>query len=88
MNLTPLKYKDFTIVTGEMNYAYRFIPRDDLDLQFTVMSDGAIHLTEYPLMEESEEPTDIFIGEVNSIEQALVLFDMINAINTSGTHGI
>lgn len=81
MNLTPLKQKGFEIVTGEETYAYIFLSRrDELDLQYTVMSNGDIHLTEYPLNED-ELCSDVFVGNVNSAEQAMVLYDTINAIN-------
>ena len=86
MNLSPLKNKGFEILTlDEVEFASRKIERDGMPLEFNVYSDGALELVEY--FQEAMEDI-IFLGDVNSPEQAIYVFDVINSINTTGKHEI
>ena len=86
MNLSPLKNKGFEIlILDEVEFASRKIERDGMPLEFNVYSDGALELVEY-FQEEMEDI--IFLGDVNSPEQAIYVFDVINSINTTGKHEI
>ena len=86
MNLAPLTNKGFNILTDEGDvYASRKIERDGMPLEFNVYSDGALELVEY--FQEAMEDI-ISLGEVNSPEQAIYVFDVINSINTTGKHEI
>lgn len=84
MNLSPLTQIGFNILTDEgAVYASRRIEREDTTLEFIVYASGAIELIEY----YKTAPEDIIaLGEVNSIEQAVYVFQTINAINTTGKH--
>ena len=86
MNLSPLKNKGFEILTlDEVEFASRKIERDGMPLEFNVYSDGALELVEY--FQEAMEDI-ISLGDVNSPEQAIYVFDVINSINTTGKHKI
>jgi hypothetical protein len=86
MNLYPLKNKGFEILTlDEVEFASRKIERDGMPLEFNVYSDGALELVEY--FQEAMEDI-ISLGDVNSPEQAIYVFDVINSINTTGKHEI
>ena len=86
MNLSPLKNKGFEILTlEEVEFASRKIERDGMPLEFNVYSDGALELVEY--FQEAMEDI-ISLGDVNSPEQAIYVFDVINSINTTGKHEI
>jgi hypothetical protein len=86
MNLSPLKNKGFEILTlDEVEFASRKIERDGMPLEFNVYSDGALELVEY--FQEAMEDI-ISLGDVNSPEQAIYVFDVINSINTTGKHEI
>ena len=86
MNLSPLKNKGFEIlILDEVEFASRKIERDGMPLEFNVYSDGALELVEY--FQEAMEDI-IFLGDVNSPEQAIYVFDVINSINTTGKHEI
>lgn len=86
MNLSPLKNKGFEILTlDEVAFASRKIERDGMPLEFNVYSDGALELVEY--FQEAMEDI-ISLGDVNSPEQAIYVFDVINSINTTGKHEI
>lgn len=79
MNLKQLTQKGFTVFADNEVYAERTLDReDDNPLKFRVFSTGEIYFAE---MYEDQVEDIIFVGEVNSAEQAMVLFDMINAIN-------
>ena len=84
MNLSPLTQSGFNILTDEAAvYASRRIEREDTALEFIVYANGEIELIEY----YKTAPEDIIaLGEVNSIEQAVYVFQTINAINTTGKH--
>jgi hypothetical protein len=86
MNLSPLKNKGFEIlILDEVEFASRKIERDGMPLEFNVYSDGALELVEY--FQEAMEDI-ISLGDVNSPEQAIYVFDVINSINTTGKHEI
>lgn len=84
MNLSPLTQIGFNILTDEgAVYASRRIEREDTALEFIVYASGAIELIEYY---KTAQEDIIALGEVNSIEQAVYVFQTINAINTTGKH--
>ena len=86
MNLSTLKNKGFEIlILEEVEFASRKIERDGMPLEFNVYSDGALELVEY--FQEAMEDI-ISLGDVNSPEQAIYVFDVINSINTTGKHQI
>lgn len=84
MNLSPLTQIGFNILTDEgAVYASRRIEREDTALEFIVYASGEIELIEYY---KTAQEDIIALGEVNSIEQAVYVFQTINAINTTGKH--
>jgi len=86
MNLSPLTNSGFSILTDEGDvYASRRIERDTTTLEFVIYANGAIELIEYY---QNAQEDIIALGEVNSVEQALYMFQAINAINTTGKHNI
>lgn len=86
MNLSTLTQIGFNILTDEgAVYASRRIEREDTALEFIVYASGAIELIEYY---KTAQEDIIALGEVNSIEQAVYVFQTINAINTTGKHEI
>ena len=86
MNLSPLTQSGFNILTDEgAVYASRRIERETTTLEFVVYASGAIELIEYY---KTAQEDIIALGEVNSIEQAVYVFQTINAINTTGKHNM
>lgn len=84
MNLSPLTNNGFNILTEDgIVYASRIIEREENKLEFIVHHNGSIELTEYY---QNTQEDIISLGQVNSAEQALYVFQTINAINTTGKH--
>ena len=93
MNLNKLKKRGFEVSSDTVKYAAKQVRSvkergDTVNLVVSVEENGRIYLEEEIILEGGFmlSGTTIFVGEVNSIEQFLVFYDVLNACNTNGNH--
>jgi len=90
MNLNKLKKRGFEV---HDYHATKLIKDKEEDgfvtktLIITLCEDGSIILEDHLIYKDGlESSNEIRVGEVNSIEQFLVFYDVLNACNANGNH--
>lgn len=95
MNIDKLKQRGFTIDADPIKYAAKvvsvkedeFDTNSKLSLIISVEESGCIYIEEELQNKDFTASLGLTkLGEVNSVEQFLVVYDAINAINATGGH--